>query len=256
MNKQNSEMHFYLPLYVLSFMMMVIMGIFMITVNERKEGYEFINNSVTMARGMERKVITELIGFYNPRISEGQKRLIYDSIQLEANLTGLDPFLITGVIAAESSFRPNVISPSAAKGLMQVTKTVQRMMEVTDPFDIKQNIYAGVRYLQLLQRQFNQEELVLAAYNSGPTRVSRLKRVPRIKETLNYIQRVRAVKTGLRQKLIAVSSGYIATVKPWLTKLRLSETLSKMTPEKALFKEITAVGDFCETRRSLFVFQV
>lgn len=56
----------------------------------------------------------------------------------------------------------------------------------------EQNILGCVRYLGLLQKQFNKQlELVLAAYNAGPTRVKDLGRVPRIAQTKNYISNIK-----------------------------------------------------------------
>lgn len=152
---------------------------------------------------IEKEIIMETIHHYNLRLPFNQKLKIVEAIYKESKLTGLEPFFITSVIAAESSFRPDVVSPCAARGLMQVTSVVSQMMHVSNPFDIEQNIFAGTRYLKMLYQQFKDEQMTLAAYNAGPTRVARLKRIPKIRETINYIKRVRKNKMVLKEKFIA-----------------------------------------------------
>ncbi len=136
------------------------------------------------------RLIKKTIDSYNSHLTEDQKSTICQTIINEATSNNIDPFLITGVIAAESSFIPNAVSPCAAQGLMQLTACVANMMNIEDPFDIKENIYAGTKYLKQLHQIFKDTDLTLAAYNAGPTRVARLGRIPRISETINYIGKV------------------------------------------------------------------
>jgi soluble lytic murein transglycosylase-like protein len=82
---------------------------------------------------------------------------------------------------------------------MQLTPLVQPWLGVTDPFDIRQNVAGGCRYLTDLKKRFHRTELILAAYNAGPGRVAHLGRIPRIKETIYYVHRV----TFLHTRLIA-----------------------------------------------------
>ena len=64
-------------------------------------------------------------------------------------------------------------------------------MKVRDPFDPVENIYGGTGYLRKLLDLFKGDlQLTLAAYNSGPTRVKQIGRVPRITETRKYIKNV------------------------------------------------------------------
>jgi soluble lytic murein transglycosylase len=74
---------------------------------------------------------------------------------------------------------------------MQIMPENVAALNIKDPFDPSQNIMGGARYLgQLLQRFKGQLPLALAAYNAGPTVVERYRRVPPIKETEDYVQRV------------------------------------------------------------------
>jgi soluble lytic murein transglycosylase-like protein len=61
-----------------------------------------------------------------------------------------------------------------------------------DPFDPRQNILGGTRYLRWMLDRFNGDmQLATAAYNAGPERVARGNRVPNIPETKNYVVIVR-----------------------------------------------------------------
>jgi hypothetical protein len=73
---------------------------------------------------------------------------------------------------------------------MQLMPSTARMLGVTNPFDPRQNIEAGVRYLKQLKDQFGDDRLALAAYNAGPAAVDKYKWVPPYAETQNYVAEI------------------------------------------------------------------
>ena len=116
----------------------------------------------------------------------------YDNMIREAaNRYQVDPRLIKSVIRAESNFNYLAVSRKGALGLMQLMPATADDMLVGDPFDPRDNIHGGTRYLRKMLGMFNGNlRMALAAYNAGPNRVIKLGRVPQFKETVNYIKKV------------------------------------------------------------------
>ena len=116
----------------------------------------------------------------------------YDEfIMLASNLFQVDRFLIKAIIRAESDFDHRAVSSKGAQGLMQLMPDTADKMEVKDPFDPKENILGGTRYVSLLLKRFsNNKTLALAAYNAGPKVVESSKGIPPYPETKTFVKRV------------------------------------------------------------------
>ena len=116
----------------------------------------------------------------------------YDDIIHKASKRyGVDVSLIKAVIKAESDFDQHAVSSKGAQGLMQLMPGTADAMDVDDPFDAKDNIHGGTRYLSLMLERFqNDMRLALAAYNAGPERVAEHRGVPPYQETKTFIDRV------------------------------------------------------------------
>jgi soluble lytic murein transglycosylase-like protein len=108
-----------------------------------------------------------------------------------AQLHGVEPKLLRGVIEQESGFHACAISAKGAMGLMQLMPATVDQFKVDDVFDPKQNIEAGATYLrQLLDKYKDDIKLALAAYNAGPTTVDKMGGMPDIQETRDYVEGV------------------------------------------------------------------
>ena len=122
----------------------------------------------------------------------GAVRLNYQALRsfiAEASrATGLPQALIDAVIRTESGYRPQAVSRAGAQGLMQLIPSTARRMGVIDPFDPRQNIMGGSRYLRRLYDKFGSLKLAIAAYNAGPGAVRKHKGIPPYKETQRYVQ--------------------------------------------------------------------
>jgi soluble lytic murein transglycosylase len=129
----------------------------------------------------------------------------------------VDPALALGIIRQESSFDIGAVSPSGARGLMQLMPfTAQAVAKqlgsatslVSLTEDPAHNMRLGTQYLaEMLQRFGNSLPLAIAAYNAGPHRVDEwlgengdprtgpidmvdwIELIP-FNETRNYVQRV------------------------------------------------------------------
>ena len=104
----------------------------------------------------------------------------------------VSPELVSSVIEVESNYDPYAVSPKGAEGLMQLMPDTARRFGVTNSFDARQNIEAGVRYLKFLQDTFQDDRLALAAYNAGENAVTRYGGVPPYPETVGYVAKVDA----------------------------------------------------------------
>ena len=113
---------------------------------------------------------------------------------------GVDPLLVDSVIRVESNYNPLAVSPKGAEGLMQLIPATARRFGVTNSFDVKENIEAGVTYLRYLLDMFGDDRLAVAAYNAGESAVLRYGNVPPYRETMNYVSRVgKALGTARQQ---------------------------------------------------------
>jgi len=101
----------------------------------------------------------------------------------EAKKRGLDPRLVLAIMKQESAFKPNAKSPSAARGLLQLTidaaqKYAKRagIKQLTDDtlYQPGTNIAVGSEYLSELSRMFaGLPEAIAASYNGGEDNVAR-----------------------------------------------------------------------------------
>jgi soluble lytic murein transglycosylase-like protein len=119
---------------------------------------------------------------------------IADLVLTLAPQYGLDPGLVLAVIAVESAFQRDAVSPRRALGLMQLVPETAARFGVERAFDPEENIRGGMSYLRWLKSYFAGDlVLVLAAYNAGEGAVDRFGGVPPFPETQAYIEKIRGI---------------------------------------------------------------
>jgi soluble lytic murein transglycosylase-like protein len=125
-----------------------------------------------------------------PKPAEVTKK--YDGIIQEAsNAYGLSFSLLKAMIRVESNFNSRAVSKKGALGLMQIMPQNLQALNIRDPYDPKENIMGGARYLKSMMERFEGKlPLALAAYNAGPTIVDKYENIPPIKETKDYVKKV------------------------------------------------------------------
>jgi soluble lytic murein transglycosylase-like protein len=112
-------------------------------------------------------------------------------IREAARLYQIPEALVRAVIRVESNFDPRAVSHANAQGLMQLIPATAEGMLCNDPFDARQNVLGGTRYLRVLANLFNGNlQLTLAAYNAGPNAVIRYRGIPPFEETQLYVTKV------------------------------------------------------------------
>lgn len=122
---------------------------------------------------------------------------IEDAVNKACEKYNMDKKLVLAVIKQESDFNPNTKSHAGAMGLMQLMPENCVEYGVSNPYNIEENIDAGVRHLKdMIKSQKGNVILGLAAYNAGPgtlkrrgvTSVDHISKLP--SETRNYVKKV------------------------------------------------------------------
>jgi soluble lytic murein transglycosylase-like protein len=104
----------------------------------------------------------------------------------------IDPLLIYAQMHQESGFKLKATSYKGARGLMQLMPGTAIRFGVTDIYNPKQNIEAGVKYMRWLLDKFGGDvALALAGYNAGEGAVMKYgNRIPPYRETQEYVRRI------------------------------------------------------------------
>ncbi len=93
---------------------------------------------------------------------------------------GIDESLVYAIIKCESNFDKNALSHAGARGLMQITHETYEWAALREKddsfsdnslFDPDTNIRYGCAIYSILQNEFSDPAVALAAYNAGRGRV-------------------------------------------------------------------------------------
>ena len=113
----------------------------------------------------------------------------YEYALTVANRYDIPSQIFFNLIATESNWDPVVTSERGAVGLTQLMPRTALELGV-NPWNARQNIEGGARYLRQQHDRFGTWELALAAYNAGPGAVEKYGGIPPYKETQNYVQKI------------------------------------------------------------------
>lgn len=126
-------------------------------------------------------------------------------VESRARELGLDPFLVAGLIRQESAFVADIVSPAGATGLMQVMPATGRQLAGrigprgfrTETLETPElNVHLGTRFLADLMRRYEGDiPLVLSAYNAGPSRANRWRRLPEAADPHRFTERIPFAET-------------------------------------------------------------
>lgn len=150
-----------------------------------------------------------------------------DLILRYAKIYKLDSRLLKSIMAAESEFKPEALSPAGARGLMQVMpKTAEGVgISASKLHDPQSGVKAGAAYIQVLfkmaWRIFNLKgvrytdapmwvvQRVIAAYHAGPSFLTKQKLYP---STRAYVRKVvlfyHSKVTDLRRPVARPAAAY------------------------------------------------
>lgn len=121
-------------------------------------------------------VYTELAQRMFEKVDPPEILKISEAIVDECEKTGVDKLFALAVIDAESDFDVEAVSPTGARGLMQLMPgTFREVSSAKRMFDPVENVRAGIRYIAKLHANgFRWPEGVLLAYNQGPGAASQV----------------------------------------------------------------------------------
>jgi membrane-bound lytic murein transglycosylase MltF len=108
-----------------------------------------------------------------------------DLFQKYAGQYEFDWLMVAAQGYQESRLDQSLRSKAGAIGVMQLLQSTANSVGIPNIYDVENNIHAGVKYLRLIRDQYfddpglddmNRGLFAFAAYNAGPTRISRLRR--------------------------------------------------------------------------------
>lgn len=116
-----------------------------------------------------------------------------DLIERIGKEEGVDPALLKSLVAYESRYQHDAVSPKKATGLTQIMYSTAAQYNVR-PHELYQpeiSLRTGAKILFDLWQQYGRLDLTLAAYNAGPGAVQKAgNKIPNYRETKDYVVKV------------------------------------------------------------------
>lgn len=132
---------------------------------------------------------------FNPLLSLPQSAILAREVIAQADAQALDARLLVALIAVESRWHPEAVSPAGAIGLAQLMPATASGLGVSAT-DARDNIRGAAVHLRALLNRFSgvdrrtQYALALAAYNAGSGAVQKYGGIPPYPETRHYVSAV------------------------------------------------------------------
>jgi soluble lytic murein transglycosylase-like protein len=135
---------------------------------------------------------------FDPGLDHVRATRLAVRVVAEADAARVDARLVVALVAVESSWRPQAVSPAGARGLGQLMPATAAGLGV-DPDDPDANLHGTVVHLAGLLARYrrlpaqDRYERAIAAYNAGAGAVDRYGGVPPYAETRLEVRRVIAL---------------------------------------------------------------
>lgn len=151
-------------------------------VNESQIKYEDMARFVELNKRQDR--VRQVFNSVRTNLTDVEKDDLARIIARESLENGFSVEFVMAVMKTESSFNKHATSPVGAVGLMQLMPATGRAMaaeygivlqEHDNLYNPQLNVTLGIRYLKRLADRFNDMNMVLAAYNMGPTRLRKFR---------------------------------------------------------------------------------
>jgi soluble lytic murein transglycosylase-like protein len=127
------------------------------------------------------------VRFTSPAYSGQYRGKYLDMAKAAARKHGVPEELFARLVHQESRWNPRARSHKGAMGLAQLMPGTASDLGV-DPWNPRENLEGGARYLAMQYREFGSWRLALAAYNAGPQAVKDHGGIPPFKETRDYVR--------------------------------------------------------------------
>jgi soluble lytic murein transglycosylase-like protein len=162
------------PLNVLRYMLALAMLVALVMLPRQMSDAPPRPTAATLAYRSAHRTVSTVLADRMDYLDEARRVALATTIVVESAQAGFDPLFILAVIDVESRFDMEAVSPTGARGLMQVVPStwneeVERSgLGRLEKFNPAHNVKVGVRYLRFLSEQFKHPRSLLLAYNQGP----------------------------------------------------------------------------------------